>query len=502
MTTTTDTAYSATGKSYMMGGSPWFYTNLPGYGKSWAWRGDSLWYDRWQQVLDILPEFAEIVTWNDFGESHYIGPIVESGIPQDPDTDARPYVDGMDHTAWLETLEWQIVAYKHAFDPIAYPAPSVKEDKIIYWYRLSPASAGLTSATGNNCPSPTNKFPYQECAPIGEVMEDGIFAIALLTAPGSVSIAIGGGAVQTLEGLQAGINFLSRPFGGEVGVVSVSSSSGVKGSGKEILAQPVGGETNFNAWLGALGLVVRRRCEEEARVNANRFIMHNFSTSQECFTSHLRCCTLRPCAALKKPYCSVSQGHSHHRSIVKDLSPAQPEQVTAAERADLQTNQPHADLPSIEIFSAPGPLPASLQRACPQYRLVTDPASQVLYARVSLTLTSCAAAPACVFSIYRAVRAVRLSPMHGISRWPRGERPILADQYVRRARFGNSGRCWDGMSTSMTPDGTPVREAYVLSSTCEGRAGYRCGRAIGYTSKYLPLAGIALAASRSRYPAP
>ena len=252
-TTTAITAYSATGKSYMMGGSPWFYTNLPGYGKSWAWRGDSLWYDRWQQVLDILPEFAEIVTWNDFGESHYIGPIVESGIPQDPDTDARPYVDGMDHTAWLETLEWQIVAYKHAFDPIAYPAPSVKEDKIIYWYRLWPASAGLTSATGNNCPSPTNKFPYHECAPIGEVMEDGIFAIALLTAPGSVSIAIGGGAVQTLEGLQAGINFLSRPFGGEVGVVSVSSSSGVKGSGKEILAQPVGRETNFNAWVGCAG---------------------------------------------------------------------------------------------------------------------------------------------------------------------------------------------------------------------------------------------------------
>ena len=120
--------------------------------------------------------------------------------------------------------------------------------------------------------------------------------------------------------------------------------------------------------LGALGLMVRRRCEEEARVNANRFIMHNFSTPQECFTSHLRCCTLRPCAALQKPYCSVSQGHSHHRSIVKYLSPAQPEQVTAAERADLQTNQPHANLSPIEIFSAPGPLPASLQRACPQYR--------------------------------------------------------------------------------------------------------------------------------------
>lgn len=37
---------------YMMGVSPWFFTNLPGYDKNWLWRGDSLWYDRWQQYVD------------------------------------------------------------------------------------------------------------------------------------------------------------------------------------------------------------------------------------------------------------------------------------------------------------------------------------------------------------------------------------------------------------------------------------------------------------------
>lgn len=30
-------------KPYMMPVSPWFYTNLPGYHKNWAWRGDNLW---------------------------------------------------------------------------------------------------------------------------------------------------------------------------------------------------------------------------------------------------------------------------------------------------------------------------------------------------------------------------------------------------------------------------------------------------------------------------
>jgi len=69
MTTVGDESYVAAlgGKPYMMPVSPWFFTNLPGYGKNWVWRGDDLWYDRWQQVLEISPEFVEIITWNDYG---------------------------------------------------------------------------------------------------------------------------------------------------------------------------------------------------------------------------------------------------------------------------------------------------------------------------------------------------------------------------------------------------------------------------------------------------
>ena len=45
-------------KVYMMGVSPWFYTNLPG--KNWLWRGDNLWHDRWQQVLEVQPDLVEV----------------------------------------------------------------------------------------------------------------------------------------------------------------------------------------------------------------------------------------------------------------------------------------------------------------------------------------------------------------------------------------------------------------------------------------------------------
>lgn len=66
MSTFTDASYFDTlnGKPFMMGVSPWFYTNMPGFRKNWLWRGDSLWFDRWINVLYLQPEYVQIITWN------------------------------------------------------------------------------------------------------------------------------------------------------------------------------------------------------------------------------------------------------------------------------------------------------------------------------------------------------------------------------------------------------------------------------------------------------
>ncbi|KAL2125844.1 hypothetical protein VTI74DRAFT_2520 [Chaetomium olivicolor] len=65
--------------------SPWFYTNLPQWKKNWMWRGDNLWFDRWQE--------------NDYGESHYIGPIRNNalGAMRSAPFD---YVSNMPHDGW------------------------------------------------------------------------------------------------------------------------------------------------------------------------------------------------------------------------------------------------------------------------------------------------------------------------------------------------------------------------------------------------------------------
>ena len=68
---------------YMMGVSPYFYTSqclnlsasaggvsvvltlrtdLPQWNKNWYCSSESLWYDRWQQILEVQPDFVEIIT--------------------------------------------------------------------------------------------------------------------------------------------------------------------------------------------------------------------------------------------------------------------------------------------------------------------------------------------------------------------------------------------------------------------------------------------------------
>ncbi|KAL2022037.1 hypothetical protein VTK56DRAFT_6277 [Thermocarpiscus australiensis] len=82
MTAVEDKLYirSLGGKKYMMGVSPWFYTHLPQWNKNWHCSSESLWYDRWQQVIETQPDFVQIITWNDFGESSYICDISPAQI--------------------------------------------------------------------------------------------------------------------------------------------------------------------------------------------------------------------------------------------------------------------------------------------------------------------------------------------------------------------------------------------------------------------------------------
>lgn len=241
-------ALSPSSKTYMMGISPWFFTDLPGYGKAWVWRGDDMWHLRWLETLAVQPDFVEIVTWNDYGESHYIGPIVDAGIPQMENANATWYVEGMPHDSWRDLLPYYIGMYKGE--------PIQDQDLLQYWYRLTPVDAGPDgNVTGDNCPSVYNTGAYQTCYPVDQMLSDSIFVTALLESAANVTVTVGNNTGTVFAGV-SGINHWSVPFGGLTGEPTFQIVRGgevvVSGTGVAIEAKPKdGAQSNFNAWVGS-----------------------------------------------------------------------------------------------------------------------------------------------------------------------------------------------------------------------------------------------------------
>ncbi|APA15443.1 hypothetical protein sscle_14g102130 [Sclerotinia sclerotiorum 1980 UF-70] len=244
---------SGTPKPYAMPVSPWFYTNLPGYDKNWVWRGDDLWYDRWEEVMFIQPDFVEILTWNDFGESHYIGPLHEEQFDL---FEMGPYnfVTNMPHDGWRLFLPYLIDTYKKGI-------ASITEEGLVTWYRINPLSSGCSTngTTGNTASQLQLEFSPEE------VVQDKIFFSALLTSMADISVTIGGVSLPAswdkIPSGNIGIFHGSVSYNGEIGVVVVTvSRSGTliaSVNGASITTSCTDGFMNLNAWVGsAVGEII------------------------------------------------------------------------------------------------------------------------------------------------------------------------------------------------------------------------------------------------------
>ncbi|KAG0703796.1 glycoside hydrolase family 71 protein [Suillus ampliporus] len=192
--TTPDDAYISNltamgaGQTYMASVSPWFFTHYgpSSYNKNWIYLGDEhLYATRWESLIKIRDQvdLVEIISWNDFGESHYIGPI-EGAQPM-----SQSWVDGNDHTGWLNLTSY----YASAFKTGTYPTPT--KDQLVMWSRPHPAAA---SASNDSVGRPTN---YQ-------ITQDLVWAVVLATSPATVELSTSSTQSQTFS-VPAGVSKLS-----------------------------------------------------------------------------------------------------------------------------------------------------------------------------------------------------------------------------------------------------------------------------------------------------
>jgi hypothetical protein len=247
-----DDAYLAAlgGKPYMAPVSPWFFTHFGAevdYSKNWMFPGDFLWYDRWVEILQLQPRFLEIVTWNDYGESHYIGRL---DSPHGDDGNSK-WVYGFPHNGWLDMAVPFIAAYKAGASDVT---PYVTEDRVVYWYRptLKALDCDATDTTMGDANNSTGN--YFKGRPNGwETAEDKVFVVTLLTEPATLEMTVAGNT-QTVEAPAGTAKFTIDMAPGQVSFRVVRGGAPVLEGVSDfaILDHCPCGIYNFNPYVGSL----------------------------------------------------------------------------------------------------------------------------------------------------------------------------------------------------------------------------------------------------------
>jgi len=247
-----DDAYLAAlgDKPYMAPVSPWFFTHFGpevSYSKNWLFPSDTLWFDRWQEILELQPRFIEIVTWNDYGESHYIGRL---DSPHGDDGNSK-WVYGFPHNGWLDMAVPFMAAYREGASDVA---PYIKEDKVVYWFRptLKDLDCDATDTTMQDADNSTGN--YFKGRPNGwETAQDKVYVVTLLTEDATLEMTAGENS-QTVEA-PAGANLFSVDMApGKVSFRVVRGGSAVlEGeAGMPVLDSCPCGIYNFNPYVGTL----------------------------------------------------------------------------------------------------------------------------------------------------------------------------------------------------------------------------------------------------------
>ncbi|KAF6752781.1 alpha-1,3-glucanase [Ephemerocybe angulata] len=219
------------GRTYMAGVSPWFFTHYgpDSYNKNFIFRADNwLLAERWEilirdrELLDIV----QIITWNDFGESHYMGPI-DGAQPK-----SESWTTGFDHQGWLDLQHYYITAYKTG------RYPEIERDRIFLWGRLYPAAA--------SSPDPLDRpqnFNYTE---------DFVWGVVLLTEEARLDLSCGDSRLSI--DLPSGHSKVNLPLTGDCSV----TSSLTRGGSQVLRFAPQGYNFstsppmyNFNAFVAA-----------------------------------------------------------------------------------------------------------------------------------------------------------------------------------------------------------------------------------------------------------
>lgn len=231
---------ATSGGTYMAPVSPWFFTHFGkevSYSKNWLFKSESLWVDRWRDILTLGDKlnFLEIVTWNDYGESHYVGPY------DTPHTDdgASKWADKMPHVALMDVAQPFINAFK-----AGKAEPVVDKEGVVYWYRPHPKAINCDKT--DNCGAKPDGWQF---------VKDVVFVSVMTKNGGKVKVTSGDKRVVELDA-KPGVQMFEVHMGLGKQTFELTTAAGSKsGTGEvEIKKECWNGNYNYNFYAGSVML--------------------------------------------------------------------------------------------------------------------------------------------------------------------------------------------------------------------------------------------------------
>ncbi|KAI0827705.1 glycoside hydrolase family 71 protein [Trametes gibbosa] len=179
------------GRTFMAAISPWFFTHYgaDSWSKNWVYRSEDLYVRRWERLVEAREQvdIVQVLSWNDYGESHYIGPI------KGAQPNSQAWVDGFPHTAWLDLTRY----YARAFKEGVYPP--IERDKIYLWSR------------------PHLKTAEAADDPVGrpdrwQLVDDSFWVIVFTTGPAQICVSTQDHVPNVTRSVGGGIHKASYPM--------------------------------------------------------------------------------------------------------------------------------------------------------------------------------------------------------------------------------------------------------------------------------------------------
>lgn len=101
----------------------------------------------------LQPDYVQIITWNDFGESHHIGPLRDKSYEAfDRGKAPYNYVLNKPHDGWRHLLPYLIEYTKTN-------RTTFNQELLVAWYHTAPSGAcGTGGTTGNTASQVSSPF--------------------------------------------------------------------------------------------------------------------------------------------------------------------------------------------------------------------------------------------------------------------------------------------------------------------------------------------------------